>query len=153
MTLTSLLTTELIKLPLTSENKYQAIDELVGCLATNNMIKDRNMALDDVVEREQYLSTGLENGLAVPHGKSKATSHLVMALGISKEGIDFDSLDGKPAHIIFLLLSPKNTSGPHIKALAQITKKLKDADTRTQLMNANSAEEILALFKTLEEND
>lgn len=153
MTITSLLTSDLVNVSLKAGNKFQAIEELIDVLADNKMLKDRSLALDDVIEREQYLSTGLEHGLAVPHGKSKAVTHLVMAMGICKDGVDFDSLDGNPTKIIFLLVSPKNTSGPHIKALAKITRQLRDSETREKLLQAKSSEVIISIFKTIEEND
>ena len=152
MTLSSLLNPNLIKISLSSENKFQAIEELIECLDEEGKINNKDLALENVIEREQYLSTGLENGLAVPHGKSRSVKQLVMALGVSKEGIDFDSLDGKPTTIIFLLVSPKDTSGPHIKALAQITRGLKDSAVREKIKNASSPEEIYSLFVELDKN-
>lgn len=153
MTITSLLTSDLVKISLNAKNKFQAIEELIDLLDAKEMLRDRNLALDDVIEREQYLSTGLEHGLAVPHGKSKSVTHLVMAMGVIKEGIDFDSLDGNPTTIIFLLVSPKNTSGPHIKALAKITRQVRDAEVREKILAAKSSDEIIDLFKTLEADE
>jgi fructose-specific phosphotransferase system IIA component len=131
---------------LKGSNKFQVIEELVDCLNKTGRIKDRDTAFEDVLDRERYLSTGLENGIAIPHGKTDAVDELIIAYGFHKEGIDFDSLDGKPAHLIFLVLSPKDTSGPHIQVLALISRNLKKPETHQKLMNAGGIDEIQAVL-------
>jgi PTS system fructose-specific IIC component len=152
MQLSELLTESLISLSLKGENKYQIIEELVDLFDTAEALKDKELALQDVIDREQYLSTGLENGLAVPHGKTNGVQKLRVALGLCPSGVDFDSLDGKATNIIFLLISPKNTSGPHIKALAQITRKLRLDSVRKELLSAKSELEVIEIFKKLDSN-
>jgi len=147
MKLSEQLEQKMILLKLNSKNKYQVIEDLVNFMHSNNTSIDKEIVLRDVTEREQYLSTGLENGLAVPHGKTLGTKKLIICLGISRNGIDFDSLDGKSSQIIFMLISPKDTSGPHIQALAQIARDLKTKAVRDKIISANSPEEIITIFR------
>jgi len=104
-------------------------------------------ALNDILDREGYLSTGLENGLAIPHAKTDSVRELFIVFGLKREGVTFESLDGKPAELIFLVLSPKDTSGPHIQALALITRNLKDAESRQKLKSCKSAQEVAQIFQ------
>ncbi len=143
-----LISEDLIEPSLKGKDKYQVIEELLDLLVKKGEVKDREKALKDLIEREQYLSTGLEKGLAVPHAKSDAVDKLLVSLGISQRGLDFDSLDGKPAHFIFLVLSPRDISGPHIKILAQITRNFRDGDIGERLMNARDKKEILEIIKS-----
>jgi len=136
-----------IIVPLESETKFQAIEELVDALHGNQRLNNRDLALKDVLEREGYSSTGLEKGLAIPHAKTDGVSGLEIALGLSRQGIDFESLDGKPARIIFLVLSPRDTSGPHIQTLAVISRSLKDKELREKLLNASSAAEVMRIIR------
>ena len=142
MDLKGLLPQEQIICPLTSHTKKAVINELVQLLARQGIVKDKQLAYNDVMEREKQLSTGLEKGLAVPHSKTDAVDELVIAFGLNPQGVDFDSIDGQPAHFIFLVLSPHDTSGPHIKALARISRSIKSDQTRSALLQAASAEEI-----------
>ncbi|RMH63576.1 MAG: PTS sugar transporter subunit IIA [Calditrichaeota bacterium] len=127
-------------------DKTAVIDELLDVLYDSGVLADRATARHDVLAREQYLSTGMEEGLAVPHAKTDAVSELVVAFGLHRDGIDFESMDGKPARFIFLVLSPRSTSGPHIRALAQITRALKDASVRQALLEADTAENIASII-------
>lgn len=147
MGIEEILTENLIIDDLQGENKYQVIEELLDLLVKGGKMQDRETCLQDLVEREQYLSTGLENGLAVPHAKSSATTELLVSFGLSRKGLDFDSLDGKPAHFIFLVVSPRDTSGPHIKILAQITRNFRDGSMGKQIMEADDKQAILQIFK------
>jgi len=150
MKLSELLTENFVTAGLTGKNKFQLIEELLDLLHAGGKIVDRELALKDVLAREGYLSTGLENGLAIPHAKTDGVGELVMSFGLKKDGVDFDSLDNKPAHLIFLVLSPRDTSGPHIRALAAITKNLKDAEKRKSLLGAQSSEEIKKMINKFE---
>ena len=127
---------------LKGHTKNEIINELLKVLAKNAKVKDRQQALKDVLQREKLLSTGMENGLAIPHSKTDTVDNLVVAFGLHKQGVDFESIDGQPAHFIFLVLSPHDTSGPHIKALAHISRRLKAAQVREALLQASSAQEI-----------
>ena len=132
---------------LKSEKKISIIEEMLERMNQLNLIKDYETALNDTLSRESYLSTGLENGLAIPHAKSDAIDRLAMVFGRSRSGVDFQSLDSKPTYLIFLVLSPKDVSGPHIQALAVISRNIKDAAVREKLRNAESAEDIADIIK------
>jgi fructose-specific phosphotransferase system IIA component len=140
MVLTQILQPTCIKLPLESRDKYSAIAELVDLLTDNRLVQDRDIALDAVLTREKTRSTGIGSGIAIPHGKCSAVRELVMALGISHDSIDFDSVDGKPVSLIILLVSPQDQTGPHIQALARISRLMLDEDFKTSLERAPSAQ-------------
>jgi fructose-specific phosphotransferase system IIA component len=148
MNLYQLLPETHIKAGLTRKTKFQVIEELLDLLVLGGEIQDRETTLSDVLNREAYLSTGLESGLAIPHAKTDGVDKLTIAFGTIPEGIEFDALDGKPANLIFLVLSPRDRSGPHIQALAAISRNLKEARIRQSLLNAASAEEITRIFRS-----
>jgi fructose-specific phosphotransferase system IIA component len=147
MKLSDYLPVQQISMDLQSDSKFPLIEELLDMPAENGRLLDRDQALQDVLAREGYLSTGLENGIAIPHAKTDGVDKLILAFGIKRDGIDFESLDGKPASLIFLALSPRDTAGPHIKSLAIISRTLKDLETRQALMDAASVEEIADIIK------
>ena len=132
---------------LQNTNKIEIIEELLQLMQKLNILTDYDVALNDTLNRESYLSTGLENGLAIPHAKTDAIKDLAMVFGRTEEGVDFQSLDGKPAHLIFLVLSPRNVSGPHIQALAVISRNIKDSAIRDQILSAKTADEIADIIK------
>ncbi len=144
-----LLTTGTVNMDLKGQTKLEIIDELLGMLDGAGFLTDRNAVRQAVIERERKLSTGLENGVAVPHGKSNGVNRLVAAFGINKKGLYFDSADGKPAHLFFMLVSPESVSGPHIRALASIAKFMNTAGNRERLLKAGGKEDILELFKEM----
>ncbi len=131
---------------LKGRSKETVIDELLDTLYQKGEIADLDTARHDVLAREHYLSTGMENGLAVPHAKTDAVAELVIAFGLHREGMDFESIDGRPTHFIFLVLSPRSTSGPHIRALAQITRALKKSKVREALLQAQDSPEITKII-------
>ena len=98
------------------------------------------------------MSTGIGDGIAIPHGKSDSVVKLVAALGTQRRGVDFEALDGEPAYVFFLLVSPANVSGPHIKALARISRLLKNDDFKKKLITASSPEEIISAIRAEEES-
>jgi mannitol/fructose-specific phosphotransferase system IIA component (Ntr-type) len=132
---------------LVGNTKIEIIEELLGLMKDLNLVTQYEVALNDILDREGYLSTGLENGLAIPHAKTDSINQLAIVFGMKKGGAPFESLDGKPADSIFLVLSPKDTSGPHIQALALITRNLKDVKTREKLKESNSEAEIATIFQ------
>jgi len=142
MDLTGLLSQGQIIYPLRGHTKNEIINELLIALAKSGRVSDRHLALNNVLEREKLLSTGLEKGLAVPHAKTDAVDELVIGFGLHKQGVDFESIDGQPAHFIFLVLSPHDSSGPHIKALARISRSIKEPSVRQELLEAGSAQDI-----------
>ncbi|MDD5459693.1 MAG: PTS sugar transporter subunit IIA [Phycisphaerae bacterium] len=146
MVLTQILQPSCVKVPLENDNKQAAITELVDLLDSNKQITNREAVLDAVLLREKTRSTGIGSGIAIPHGKCKATKELVMAVGIAKKPIDFASVDGKPVNIIILLVSPADQTGPHIQALARISRLMLDEQFKKALENADSTEDVYELF-------
>ena len=148
MQLSEYLPQEHIVAELKSDTKFQIIEELIDVLDKNKRLLNKDVALQDVLAREGYLSTGLENGLAIPHAKTDGVQRLEIAFGIKRGGVDFESLDGKPAELIFLVLSPRDTSGPHIQTLAIISRNLKEKANREALSQAGSAPAIADIIKS-----
>ena len=142
MRLTEILKPENIKVPLTSTTKTEAIGELVNLLADNKAITDPKKVLDSVLDREATRTTGIGNGLAIPHGKCAGTADLVMAIGKAATPIDFQAIDGRPVTLIWLLTSPPDKTGPHIHALARISRLMTIDKFRQSLAEAKTAQEI-----------
>ena len=142
MRLTDILKPENIKVPLESATKNEAIAELVNLLAKNGDVTDAKKVLDAVLEREATRTTGIGNGLAIPHGKCSGTKDLVMAIGKAGTPIDFQSIDGRPVNLIWLLTSPPDKTGPHIHALARISRLMTIDRFRQALAAAKTAQEI-----------
>ena len=150
MTLTQILQPTCLRVPLQGKDKNSVISELVDMLDANGLLLDKNAAAQAVFMREQTRSTGIGSGVAIPHGKCKAVRELVMALGVAHEPIDFASVDGKPVTIVILLVSPTDQTGPHIQALARISRLMLDEQFRQALENVNSAEEAYGLLSDKE---
>ena len=150
MNLLDILSPESIIVDLKGESKEEIITELVNSLPVGDAITDRDQVLQAVIDREKIMSTGIGDGIAIPHGKSAAVTELVAAMGTQRRGMDFDALDGEPAYVFFLLVSPANVSGPHIKALARISRLLKNDEFKKKLIEAGSAEEIIASIEAAE---
>jgi fructose-specific phosphotransferase system IIA component len=150
MILTRILRPSCIKVPVESRDKRSAITELVDLLDTNRLLLDRDVALQAVLAREQIRSTGIGGRIAIPHGKCKAVNELVMALGIAHQPIDFESIDGKAVTIIIVLVSPADQTGPHIQALATISRLMLDEEFKEKLEKAASANEVYELLSDKE---
>ncbi len=147
MALVDLISEEVVKVPLTSDNKPAVLQELVQTLVDAGKVDDFNTVLAAIHEREDKQSTGLEKGIAVPHGKTPAVKSLIVALGISKEGIDFNSMDGEPSKLFFMLIAPPNQPGPHVEALAEIAKLSRSKAFCAALINAVNAREVVELLR------
>ena len=143
MRLSDILKIQHIKVPLVAKNKKDAITELVQVLADAKEVKDANVLLNSVLEREATRTTGIGNGLAIPHGKCAGVDHLVVAIGKPAAPIEFESIDGRPVNLIVLLASPPDQTGPHIQALARISRLMTDSNFRQSLKNATTAQQIL----------
>jgi fructose-specific phosphotransferase system IIA component len=152
MILTQILSPSAVKVPLQGKDKESVIRELVELLASNGSLADRDVVLDAVLTREQTRSTGIGSGIAIPHGKCKGVKDLVMAIGLAAEPIDFQSIDGKPIKIVVLLASPQDRTGPHIQALARISRLMLDEKFKLKLEQAKSPEEVYQLVSD-REND
>ncbi len=132
---------------LQSSDKKGVIEELVDLLNKAGKVKDKQKAIEGIMEREKKSSTGLEKGIAVPHAKTPAVKKLIMAIGISKKGIDFNAIDGKKSYLFFLLLSPPDSAGPHVTALASIARLITPPEIREKLKNTRSADDILNIIQ------
>lgn len=152
MKLTEILTPDCIRVPLSSHDKFEAITELVDVLASADQIENRELVLNAVLARERTASTGIGRGLAVPHGKSSGCSRLVMALGKPEGTLDFDSKDGLPVEIVVLLASPPDKTGPHIQALARISRLMLMDSFRSALAGAATADELWKIICSHEES-
>ena len=146
MILTEILSGRSVIVGLKGESKREILEELVDVLEVGDKITDRDKVLEAVLIREEIMSTGIGHGIAIPHGKSEYVTELGGVLGIKQKGADFDALDGKPTHIFFLLVSPLDVSGPHIKALARISRMLKGEDIRQRLIYAKDREEAISIL-------
>ena len=134
------LTTQLIEPELRGSNKAEIMDELVELLCRNGRVKDARAARKAVWEREESMSTGLQYGVAIPHGKTDTVDRLVCAVGLKKGGVDFDAMDGQPSKIFVLTLSPKSKPAPHIQFMSTISRILNDAGRERILACANAGE-------------
>jgi mannitol/fructose-specific phosphotransferase system IIA component (Ntr-type) len=135
---------------LANTDKNGVITELLNLLDENKLLGNRQVAADAVFAREKTRSTGIGSGIAIPHGKCNAVTELVMALGVTKEPIEFESIDGKPVSIVILLVSPPDQTGPHIQALARISRLMLDGSFRSALEQAPSAE---AAYKLISDRE
>jgi len=129
---------------LKAQTKQEAIEELLDCLRAEGLLEDVDAVREDVFAREEQMSTGLTDGLAIPHAKSAGARQLCVALGLKPEGIDFASLDDKPSKAIFLVVSRVDRAGPHLECLAEIAQFYSRPEARERLLKARSVEEIMA---------
>lgn len=150
MLLTDLLTPDRIKIPLVSTSKDDLLDELVQIVGETTQVSDLSDVLRAVREREEVLSTGIGNGVAIPHGKSGSVPALALAAGVTREPIDFDALDGRPVNLFFLLVGPESAAGQHVKALSRISRLLRRESFRLRLGEAASADEFYRILHEAE---
>lgn len=145
MNISGFITADFIRVGLESEDKDELFEELIDVLVRNRGF-DREALLEAVRDRESKMSTGIGQNIAIPHGKTDAVDGLVGVIGTSRGGIDYESLDDEPVHIVFLLLAPFDSSGPHIKALQRIAVLLKDRGLYKRLVDAASAQELYQIL-------
>lgn len=147
MRLLELLNEDLIKTPLLSYDKEEVIPELLEILVTNDKVYDRNEALDALFAREDKGSTGIGDGIAIPHNRIDEVDGVAISLGISPEGIDFDAIDGEPVYIIFMVLGSKANVGLYMNILAEIAKIMQRNGIFSKLVQANSSEEVYQILR------
>ncbi|MBB6479526.1 PTS sugar transporter subunit IIA [Spirochaeta isovalerica] len=138
-----------VKIPLKSKTKDKVIKELLTILKDAGKLKDVKTAQKAILEREELASTGLGGGIAIPHAKIPGVERLTIAIGLSPKGIDFDSLDGQPSTIFFLILAAPDQTGPHLETLTEIAKISRDSSFCDKILHAGSAAEVVALFRSL----
>jgi mannitol/fructose-specific phosphotransferase system IIA component (Ntr-type) len=146
MNLKSVLTRETIALDIPGTTKEEIIDALLDILVKAGKIIDRKAALESILERERKMSTGMKHGIAIPHGKTNAVADLVACIGISRNPIDFDSLDREPCRIFIMTLSPAEKTGPHLQFLAEVSLLFKSDEKRDKLLQAKSVEDLLKVI-------
>lgn len=139
-----LLSTSTIALALKGTAKEEIIAEMIDLLVAAGKISDREGALNCVLERERKMSTGMQHGIAIPHGKTATLDELVAAVALKKEGVDFGALDGEPSRIFIMVISPQASTGPHIQFLAEISRALSDPDVRKAVLAAENRVQVLA---------
>lgn len=149
MKITDFLRERAVSVGLEAKNKEGVIRELVGLLVRAGEIKpvDEEKIVPVLLAREALGSTGIGQGVGIPHGKSNVVKQLVGAFGVSRRGVDFDSLDGETAQIFFLLVAPEDSAGPHLKALARISRLLKDRYFRESLKEAKDEKQVLRIIQ------
>ena len=135
---------------LSSSSKKGILEELSNVLVERGKLPDRDKVVEVLLEREKLGSTGIGDGIAIPHGKMKGIKGLVTSFGRSIKGVNFESIDNKPTHLFFLLVAPENSAGVHLKALARISRLLKDSGLRNRLMEASDRQD---LFRIIAEED
>ncbi len=150
MRLTDILDESSIVADLQANDKTEALEILVESMARSVEAINKEEILHILLEREELGSTGIGDGIAIPHGKSSAITQIISGFGLSKQGIPFDSLDGKPAHLFFLLVAPENSVGTHLKMLARISRMLKNVNFRKKLLEADSQHE---MYQIISEED
>ena len=150
--LLGLLKENLIELNLEGKDKEEIINELVGIISKSGKAKNRKALANALMEREKLGSTALGNGVAVPHAKIDGLKRTVLALGRSNAGVDFNSLDGEKTHIFFMLISPKEDVGSHLKILAKISHLIKDRFMVSLFKKAKSKKEVLSIISNLEKS-
>ena len=144
--ISELLREDLIILNLKSNDKAKIIEQLVDTVSDAEDIKDKSALLRAIMEREELESTGIGMGVAIPHCRTDVTNKIIVALGRSIPGADFNSLDGKPTHLIFLIIAPEAEKEKYIKVLARISSLLRRDEFRASLMEAMTRGEVISLF-------
>jgi PTS system fructose-specific IIA component/PTS system nitrogen regulatory IIA component len=146
--------TEAIRADLSAGDKEGVIRELVGCLVSSGQLKsdDQENIVEAILKREQLGSTGIGRGIAVPHTKHASVSQPVGTVGVSAEGVDFESLDGEKVQLFFMLISPPDRPGDHLKALENISKQLQDATFCRFLKQSRTSEDIQQVLEEADNN-
>lgn len=150
MRLSELLVPAAIRLRLQAKTKREAIAELVELLESAHGCHSQGEILDRVLRREDMMTTGIGNGVAIPHGKARAAERMMAACAVAPDGLDFDSEDGQPATLFFLFVSPENAATLHVKVLANISRLLKEETVRKALREARSPDDFMVAVRAAE---
>lgn len=152
MKVSELLKPEFVIADLKGETKEEIINELVDLFKSDVRVEDIEKVRTAVIDREKVMSTGVGKGFAIPHGKTNAVKEIIGAFGRIKDGIDYESLDGNPVNLVFLLVGKDNLISTHIKLLSRISRLMNKDDFRHRLLEANDEKEIISLFTEEEEH-
>lgn len=150
MKIVELIRRDMIVPALAARDKRGILEELATHVAAQNSKIERDALIRVLVDREQLASTAIGEGVAIPHGKLSAVNEIVACLGRAQGGVDFDSMDGAPTYLFFVLVAPENSTGAHLKALARISRVFKDAEFRKRLLGAADAD---AMYRVIAEED
>ncbi len=143
MKITEILKKDCIDLNLKSRDKESVIKELISLLIKREVVTDKEGFFNSVWEREKTYTTGIGMGIAIPHGKSRYVKHAAVAFGKSVQGVDFKSLDNKPAHLLFLIAVPEKSDELHLKLISALSRKLMHEEVRKSLYDADTPEKVL----------
>ena len=146
MNLKKVLSPDTVWVDLKADTKQGIIEEMIDRLVAAGKIEGREAALQAVLDREAKMSTGMQNGVAIPHGKTDAIKSLVAAVGLNKAGVDFDSMDGSPCTIFIMTLSPARRAGPHMQFLAEVSRLISQPAEREKLLACQTHNEIHELL-------
>jgi len=150
MRLSELLNPQAVTLRLKATAKREALVEMAALLESAHGFQSQGEILDRVLRREAMMTTGIGNGIAIPHGKARAVDRMAAAVGVSPDGLDFESEDGQPVHLIVLFVSPENATTLHVRVLANLSRLLKEESVRKSLREAKSPEAFLAALQSAE---
>ena len=132
---------------LKAKTKSEVLDELIEILYKDGKVTNKEELKNAVLKREEEFSTGIGMGIAIPHGKCSAVKEATITFGLSKEGIDYQSMDDKPAKLFFLIAVPEESSDVHLRALSEISRKLMHTDVREKLYNVDNFEDFIKVFE------
>ncbi len=147
MKISDILEEQLVVTNLPGTTKEDIINAMVDLVSRSPKVLDKEKVRSAIFEREKIMSTGVGNGFAIPHGKTDAVQDIVAGFGITKEPINYQSLDEKPVRLVFLLVGKENLVGPHIKLLSRISRLMNKEEFRTKLLSLQSAHEVLESFR------
>jgi fructose-specific phosphotransferase system IIA component len=150
MRLSELLNQNAVSMRLKAHEKREALVELVDLLESGHGFNSQGEILDRVMRRESMMTTGIGNGVAIPHGKARSVDRMAAAVGVCPEGLEFDSEDGQPVYLLVLLVSPESATTQHVKVLANLSRLLKEESVRTALREAKSPEAFMAALLAAE---
>lgn len=153
MKISELLRTNTISVDLKAKDKLDVINQLVDSLYNANLLNDKELYKKEVLRREELSSTGIGGGIGIPHGKTSAVKESALALGIFRDGVEFDSLDGEPVNIVFMIAAPESANNEHLETLSKLSILLMNDDFKNSLLNSKSAEEVFSLLDKYEERD
>lgn len=150
MRLSELLNPEAVSLHLAATTKREALVEMVALLEKGHGIDSNGEILDRVVRRETMMTTGIGNGVAIPHGKARSVDRMVAACAVCREGLDFEAEDGQPVHLVVLFVSPESATTQHVRALANLSRLLKEEQVRRALRESHSLDEFFTTLQNAE---
>lgn len=151
MKITDYLQENMVVADLKPRDKVDCLRQMIGILMEAKAIRNEKDSLARLLEREKVVSTGIGNGIAIPHAKAAHVSSMVIAVARVKKGLDFEALDGRPVHVLFLLLGPPQQAGLHVKLLARIARLIRDPAFLEQLKLADTAQKLYQVIRTGDE--